>query len=132
MIELKDITDDRVRSSSPSSINDHIDRITNENISFYSVQNEKSIKTRILELEKEWDIERVLQLNASLIAFSGLVLSIMNRKWLVVPTVVSAFLAQHAIQGWCPPVVLFRNKNIRTRKEIDREKYALVNKLNQE
>jgi hypothetical protein len=35
------------------------------------------------------------------------------------------FLFQHAVQGWCPPVPLFRRLGVRTRKEIDAEKYAL-------
>jgi hypothetical protein len=33
---------------------------------------------------------------------------------------------QHAMQGWCPPVPLLRRLGIRTRNEIDREKYALL------
>jgi DNA-binding transcriptional ArsR family regulator len=35
------------------------------------------------------------------------------------------FLFQHATQGWCPPLPLFRKRGVRTRKEIEREKYAL-------
>jgi hypothetical protein len=38
---------------------------------------------------------------------------------------VLGFFAQHAIQGWCPPLPLFRKLGYRTRKEIDKEKYAL-------
>jgi len=38
---------------------------------------------------------------------------------------VLSFLFQHAVQGWCPPVPVFRRMGVRTRKEIDREKYAL-------
>jgi hypothetical protein len=35
------------------------------------------------------------------------------------------FFVQHAIQGWCPPIPIFRAYKVRTRPEIDREKYAL-------
>jgi hypothetical protein len=31
----------------------------------------------------------------------------------------------HAVQGWCPPVPVLRKMGIRTRSEIDREKFAL-------
>ncbi|HET9942578.1 MAG TPA: hypothetical protein VFR05_04515, partial [Terriglobia bacterium] len=34
-------------------------------------------------------------------------------------------LLQHAVQGWCPPVPLFRRLGIRTQREIDEERYAL-------
>jgi len=43
----------------------------------------------------------------------------------LLPTVVLSFLLLHAIQGWCPPVPVLRRLGIRTREEIDRERYAL-------
>ncbi|HJS07611.1 MAG TPA: hypothetical protein VJ809_08115, partial [Pirellulales bacterium] len=43
----------------------------------------------------------------------------------IVPGVVLSFLFQHAVQGWCPPVPVLRRLGVRTREEIDREKYAL-------
>jgi len=39
--------------------------------------------------------------------------------------IVLPFLFQHAVQGWCPPVPVFRWLGVRTRQEIDEEKYAL-------
>ena len=60
-----------------------------------------------------------------MLAFVGTALAWRKRRWLAAPAVVTAFLFQHAIQGWCPPIVLFRRIGIRTRREIDAEKYAL-------
>ena len=37
----------------------------------------------------------------------------------------TGFLLQHALQGWCPPVPVFRRLGVRTTAEIDRERYAL-------
>jgi len=34
-------------------------------------------------------------------------------------------LLMHATQGWCPPVPVLRRFGVRTRHEIDAEKYAL-------
>lgn len=123
-------TYDRVRNSTPDSINHKIDQKTQQNIQYYSMQNEMVIKSRIKELDHEWDIERVLALNASLFALSGVILgATVNKKWLILPTVVTIFLAQHAIQGWCPPLPLFRKTGIRSRKEIDHERYSLLDTL---
>ena len=123
-------TYDRVRNSTPDSTNKKIDQKTQQNIQYYSMQNEMVIKSRIKELDHEWDIERVLALNASLFALTGVILgATMNKKWLILPTVVTVFLAQHAIQGWCPPLPLFRKTGIRSRKEIDKERYALLETL---
>lgn len=36
-----------------------------------------------------------------------------------------AFLLLHGTKGWCPPLPLFRSYGVRTRSEIEREKYAL-------
>jgi hypothetical protein len=39
--------------------------------------------------------------------------------------VVGGFLLKHAVSGWCPPVPLLRRLGVRTRSELDREKFAL-------
>ena len=123
-------TYDRIRDNTPDSINQKIDRKTQQNIQYYNKQNEMVIKSRIKELDHEWDIERVLALNASLFALTGTILGItVNKKWLILPVVVTSFLAQHAVQGWCPPLPLFRKSGFRSRKEIDLERYALVETL---
>jgi hypothetical protein len=38
---------------------------------------------------------------------------------------VLSFLLLHSIQGWCPPVPVLRRLGVRTRREIDRELFAL-------
>ncbi len=48
-----------------------------------------------------------------------------HRKWLLLPFGVAAFLLQHALQGWCPPVDIFRRLGIRTTREINDERVAL-------
>lgn len=48
-----------------------------------------------------------------------------DRKWLALPAAVAGFLMQHALQGWCPPIELFRRLGVRTAGEIARERYAL-------
>ncbi len=117
---------DRVRSNTAEHVNDCIDRRIEENVRFYSTQLRETISHRICELESEWDIERWLQMNASTIAFSGVVLSqVHSRKWLLLTATVLPFLFLHAVKGWCPPIPLMRRMGVRTREEIDREKYAL-------
>ena len=38
---------------------------------------------------------------------------------------VTLFLFQHAIQGWCPPVPILRRLGFRTSYEIEEERVAL-------
>ena len=49
----------------------------------------------------------------------------MDRAVRPVPLVVGGFLLQHAVQGWCPPLPVFRRYGVRTQTEIDDERYAL-------
>ena len=116
---------ERVRRNTSEKNKARIDKQTFRNIAFYSRQPALVQLKRLEELEKEWDIERMLELNASLFAFAGTLLSARSKWWLVLPGMVTAFLAQHAIQGWCPPLPLFRALGFRTRSEIDQEKYTL-------
>src|SRR5690606_8313437 len=96
------------------------------NISHYKRQDRQAIARRIDELDREWDIERVLEVNAATLAFTGLLLGMRaNRKWFLLPGIVLPFLLQHGLQGWCPPLPILRRLGVRTRSEIDREKYAL-------
>jgi hypothetical protein len=121
---------DRVRSSTASHVNEEIDLQTDINIQRYKGKNKTEILERIQMLDKEWDIERVLEVNASTLALTGLILGLANnRKWLLLPGIVLPFLFQHGLQGWCPSLPLLRRLGIRTRGEIDREKYALKVRL---
>ena len=67
------------------------------------------IQPRLKELDAEWDIERAIEANASVIAFTGVALGyFVHPYWLALPALVTAFLFQHAVQGWCPPVPILR------------------------
>lgn len=99
---------------------------------FLFIKSTSEIKKRIEKLDSEWDIERVLELNAGLFALTGVILSVTkNKNWIWLPGIVTTFLILHAVQGWCPPLPLFRMMKIRMRKEIDKEKYGLIEILKQ-
>lgn len=118
--------EDHVRAHSSASVNADIDRETEENLRHWAAQSREAIDARILDLDREWDVERYLEMTASSLALSGVVAGLAGRrKALILPAVVLSFLFQHAVHGWCPPLPVFRRLGVRTRKEIDREKYAL-------
>jgi hypothetical protein len=123
---MKDPSADRVRAHTAPIVNRRLDEAAMQRVARYSTASEAEITRRIEELDREWDMERVLEMNASALALSGVVSSVVsNRKWLILPSVVLPFLFLHAVQGWCPPLPVLRRLGFRTRKEIDAEKYAL-------
>lgn len=81
---------------------------------------------RVRALDREWDIERTLEANAAVASLVGLGLgALVHRGFFGFSAIVAAFLLQHALQGWCPPLPVFRRRGVRTAREIDEERYAL-------
>ncbi|KAF0097687.1 MAG: hypothetical protein FD144_4875 [Rhodospirillaceae bacterium] len=118
-------TIDRVPLNTTQAVNGRIERATGERVR-RCVGNPLMIERRLRELDREWDIERVLEANASVVAFLGLALgAAVNRRWLFLPAAVTAFLFQHAVQGWCPPLPILRRLGVRTSREIEIERVAL-------
>lgn len=120
------IRGDRVRANTPPEINQAIDTEIAATVRFYASKTEYEIGKRIEELDNEWDIERLIEFRAAVISLIGVMLGLIrSKKWLLLPIIAATFLLQYAIQGWCPPVSILRRLGIRTRPEIDVEKYAL-------
>ncbi len=116
----------RVPAHTDASANESIRQQTEENIARYRNAGPAAIDRRLQELDAEWDIERTLEANAATASLIGLTLgATVDRRWYLFPAVVAGFLLQHALQGWCPPLPVFRRLGIRTSYEIDYERYAL-------
>jgi hypothetical protein len=118
---------DRVRSHTATDGLDAIDRALEERLDSYRDASDAAITERLETLDTEWDIERTLEVNAASLASLGITASLLlRRRWLLaLPLTVGLFLLQHGIQGWCPPLTVFRRRQVRTRREIDLERYAL-------
>jgi hypothetical protein len=115
----------RVADQSDSDVNERIRRETERRVGYFAAH-PGEIDQRLRELDEEWDIERVLATGSSTLTLTGLVLGIgVSRKWLLLSLAVQGFFMQHALQGWCPPLPLFRRLGVRTQFEIERERYAL-------
>ncbi len=117
---------DRVRRHTKPDVQNRIDSAIQQSIRYHAAQSEEVISARIRELDEEWDVERVLQTNAASLALTTALLGVtVNKKALLLTCGILGFLLQHAVSGWCPPLPLLRRLGVRTRSEIDREKYAL-------
>jgi len=118
--------DDPVREATTESVNRDLDEERVHAVARLRGADDARISERLAELDQEWDVERVLELNAATLTLVGVALSRLHSpRWLALSAVVPSFLVQHAVQGWCPPIVLFRKLGVRTRREIDTERTAL-------
>jgi len=116
----------RVPQQTAEHVNQQIRRQTDESVAHVAAGGPAAISRRLAELDREWDIERTLEANAATAVLVGSALgAFVDRRFFAFPAVVAAFLLQHAVQGWCPPLPLFRRSGVRTAAEIDHERYAL-------
>lgn len=125
------ISHDRIRALSTSKSNETIDRKTERAIRVVEAQGDAAVVERLRELDREWDIDRVLMLNFSALVFIQLLLARKNKKWLWGPLIQTPFLFMHATLGWCPPSLWFRPLGFRTRQEIQAEREVLMDYLKQ-
>ena len=119
-------TSTRVERSAAPELNAQIRARSDAEVARLEGADAAQFATRLQELDRERDIERTLQANAATLALVGSVLGArVDRRFLALPAVVFSFFAQHAVQGWCPPIPIFRRLNVRTAREIERERYAI-------
>jgi len=118
-------TSERVMASTADHINRRIAAETGDRLRVYA-RHPEWIDERLHALDAEWDIERTLEANAAVLAFAGTMAgATLDRRWLALPALVTAFLFQHATQGWCPPLPVLRRLGFRTAREIEVERTAL-------
>jgi hypothetical protein len=117
-------TADRVARATSADVNDAIARRAERRIALVA-DRPGAIARRLRALDREWDVERALQANAATLSVAGLALGRRDPRWRLLSLGVGAFLLQHALRGWCPPLPLLRRLGFRTAAEIARERLAL-------
>jgi len=118
---------DAVRSHTSDEVNRRIDTRVEACVRQMAEQKDRAAITRYLEtLEHEWDLGRTVSVVASGVVVAGLLLGGRNgRGWRMLSGVAAGLLLQHGLLGYGPLAELVRAWGIRTRREIDLEKFAL-------
>lgn len=120
---------DRIRHMSTERANRAIDAGTRASIARATAGGRQAVEQRLIDLQREWDIDRVLMVNFAALVFAQLLAARRDRRWLWGPLVQTPFLMMHATLGWCPPSLWFRPLGFRTRFEIQAEREALLQRL---
>lgn len=136
IIDRLDRHADRVREHSAQHVNRRIARAIEKNVDHLTRQGRDAVMQRLGELDREWDIDRVLMANFAIVggAAYGVGLRRYSRRrlfsqrpkgWLYFAAAQLGFLLMHVGIGWCPPVVAWRRLGVRTKTEIDLERSML-------
>jgi len=115
----------RVNQNTSDRTNVKIRLRTQESIDYFA-QHRNQIEARLKRLDEEWDVERALATGSSTLTLLGVAMAyFIHPYWLFLSLGVQGFYLGHALQGWCPPLPVFRSLGFRTEKEIQFERNAL-------
>ncbi|HEX8702216.1 MAG TPA: hypothetical protein VF815_25515 [Myxococcaceae bacterium] len=115
---------DAARSHVPDEVNKDIDTHVERCVRHMAQQDRAEISRYLLKLEKEWDLNRVVSVVGALVGLAGLGLG--SKAGRVLGGVAAGLLLQHGVLGFSPLGSLARKlAGVRTRREIDLEKFAL-------
>lgn len=96
------------------------------NVNRFLGSDREAIDKRLKELDREWNVERAIELEAPLIIGLGAALGLLhNRKWFAVSGVAAGMVVLHNTKGWYPLLPVFQRMGLRSQKDIDTERNAL-------
>lgn len=123
---MSSLETDRDRRHTAASVLQRIDDDTVARLREHAEAAPERIAQRLAQMEREWDTDRAIELEASAMGLIGLALGAFVRPaFLAVPAAVGTAVLLHAAVGWYPLLPVFRRMGLRTSREIARERYAL-------
>lgn len=129
---------DRVRSHTSRKSLARIDHETKLSLDRHARGSLLAMLRRLAELDREWDLDRALMTTFAGTGGASAALSLWEASrrgrpgvWTAIFGAQLAFLVLHTVRGWCPPVAVLRRLGFRTRQEIEAERTALEQLLDQ-
>lgn len=119
-------TQSRVEQVSDPRINSSIRAQTVARVEMLRQKRHGEVSATLWALSREWDIERVMALNAGVLVCAGSLLALCGKRGAALCTgAVGGLLAVYAVKGRCPLLPVMRRLGVRTAREIAREQMAL-------
>ena len=97
----------RVPRHTAEEVNRRIRQIIEDRLAYFA-DHPDEIAARLDELDREWDIERTIEANASSLAFTGVALgATLDKRWLALPALVTAFCFNMPFRAGVHPFPFF-------------------------
>ncbi|MCE9666613.1 hypothetical protein LY474_02205 [Myxococcus stipitatus] len=118
---------DSARIHTPLMVNRRIDEHVESCVRHMASHADRAEMSHYLQkLEREWDLNRAVMVGTSALGALGLLLGSRDGgRWRVLTAAACGLLVQHALFGFGPLSGPLRALGIRTRREIDLEKFAI-------
>lgn len=116
----------RVARNTPAVLNARLSREMRQQVEETLPWGPQQVDRRLEELDREWDLERVLEVDAAVGALIGVGVGLTrDERFLALPALAAGACIIHALQGWYPMLSLFRGLGFRTTEEIMAERNLL-------
>jgi hypothetical protein len=127
-----------VRAHGSRKVNRRIDQETKLSLDRHARGSLLAMLRRLAELDREWDLDRALMVAFAVLGGGSATASLIEASRRGRPGPFAGlfaaqlgFLVLHAVRGWSPPVAVLRRLGFRTRQEIEAERSALEDLLDQ-
>jgi hypothetical protein len=126
-VELAALTrTDRLRRRTADRIRARLDQCMLARLRRETAADPRRLARRMRELDRQWNVERILERAAAVVALTGVGLGLaVDRRFFMLPAVVLAMSLQQSAAGWSAPAAILRRFGLHTRREIDTEKHAI-------
>ena len=93
-------TTDRVERNTAALLNRKFEQQLNENVSKFAKADRRAIDQRLAELDREWNIERLIETEAPLMIGLGMALGTAHdRKWFALSAFAAGMVILHNLQA---------------------------------
>jgi hypothetical protein len=119
-------TTERVARNTSPKYRQQFEQQLRENICRYMSAERHEIDQRLAELDREWNIERAIELEAPAMIALGAILGLTrSRKWFGLSVFAATMVIFHNTQGWYPLLRVFQRMGFRSQNDIEEERMAL-------
>jgi hypothetical protein len=119
-------TIDKVERNTAPQLNEKFESQAQRNVSRYIGSDRNTIDQRLQELEREWTVERMIEVEAPSMIGLGIALGLtQDKKWFALSAMAASMVILHNLKGWYPMLPFFRRLGLRSQSEIDREHMAM-------
>ena len=120
-------TAQRVHSNTARPVQAMLDQRLQQNIAQCTESGPSAIRQRLAQLDREWNLERFIEVEAPLMIILGAALGLSrDRRWLGLSALAAGMVLTHSFQGWYPLMPVLRRLGVRSQDEIEEERMALL------
>jgi len=116
---------DKIRARSPCRLNEQIDHCIATRIEDLATRSDADRQAHLDRLDRAWSVDQAALVGLALVSMASTLAAWVRPRWLGLAAISTASLLQAATGGGGAVIAVLRRAGLRTRSEIECERYAL-------